>query len=161
MRSCASQSFADKAFFCNSGAEANEAAIKLARKYGNEKLGEGRSEIITMLNSFHGRTLATITATGQEKIPERVRAAAPGIPLCSVQRSPGPEEAISDKTCAVLLEPIQCEGGVNVPDASYLPAVRKLCDERGILLIMDEVQVGHGGRPGSLPMNTTASTRIS
>lgn len=142
-------SFADKVFFCNSGAEANEAAIKLARKYGNEKLGEGRSEIITMLNSFHGRTLATITATGQEKFQKGFEPLPPGFRYVPFNNVRALEEAISDKTCAVLLEPIQCEGGVNVPDASYLPAVRKLCDERGILLIMDEVQVGMG-RTGRL-----------
>ena len=143
------QSFADKVFFCNSGAEANEAAIKLARKYGNEKLGAGRSEIISMLNSFHGRTLATITATGQEKFQKGLEPLPQGFRYVPFNNIQALDEAISDKTCAVLLEPIQCEGGVNVPDASYLPAVRKLCDERGILLIMDEVQVGMG-RTGRL-----------
>lgn len=142
-------SFADKVFFCNSGAEANEAAIKLARKYGNEKMGAGRSEIITMLNSFHGRTIATITATGQQKFQKGFEPLPEGFRYVPFNNLQALEEAISEKTCAVLLEPIQCEGGINVPDAAYLRGVRKLCDDRGILLMMDEVQVGMG-RTGKL-----------
>ena len=141
-------SFAQKAFFCNSGAEANEAAIKLARKYGHDRLG-GRYEILTMKGSFHGRTLAAITATGQEKfhagfapLPEGFRY----VPFNDVQAL---EKALSEKTCAVLLEPIQGEGGVRVPDEGYLKAVRGICDRRGILMILDEVQTGMG-RTGKL-----------
>ena len=141
-------SFADRVFFCNSGAEANEAAIKLARKYGHDRLG-GRYEILTMKGSFHGRTLAAITATGQEKfhagfapLPEGFRY----VPFNDVQAL---EKALSEKTCAVLLEPIQGEGGVRVPDEGYLKAVRGICDRRGILMILDEVQTGMG-RTGKL-----------
>jgi acetylornithine/N-succinyldiaminopimelate aminotransferase len=141
-------SFADKVFFCNSGAEANEAAIKLARKYGHDNL-KGRYEILTMKGSFHGRTLAAITATGQEKfhvgfspLPEGFRY----IPFNDVQCL---EKAVSKKTCAVLLEPIQGEGGVRVPDEGYLRAVREICDRKGILMILDEVQTGMG-RTGKL-----------
>jgi len=141
-------SFADRVFFCNSGAEANEAAIKLARKYGHDNLG-GKYEILTMKGSFHGRTLAAITATGQEKfhagfspLPEGFKY----VPFNDVQAL---EKAVSKKTCAVLLEPIQGEGGVRVPDESYLRAVRELCDRKGILMILDEVQTGMG-RTGKL-----------
>ncbi|HET6489380.1 MAG TPA: acetylornithine transaminase [Syntrophales bacterium] len=141
-------SFADRVFFCNSGAEANEAAIKLARKYGHDNLN-GKYEILTMKGSFHGRTLAAITATGQEKfhvgfspLPEGFRY----IPFNDVQCL---EKAISKKTCAVLLEPIQGEGGVRVPDEGYLRAVRDICDRKGILMILDEVQTGMG-RTGKL-----------
>ena len=141
-------SFADRVFFCNSGAEANEAAIKLARKYGHDNLN-GKYEILTMKGSFHGRTLAAITATGQEKfhvgfspLPEGFRY----IPFNDVQCL---EKAISKKTCAVLLEPIQGEGGVRVPDEGYLRAVREICDRKGILMILDEVQTGMG-RTGKL-----------
>ncbi len=141
-------SFADRVFFCNSGAEANEAAIKLARKYGHDNLN-GRYEILTMKGSFHGRTLAAITATGQEKfhvgfspLPEGFRY----IPFNDVQCL---EKAVSKKTCAVLLEPIQGEGGVRVPDEGYLRAVREICDRKGILMILDEVQTGMG-RTGKL-----------
>jgi predicted acetylornithine/succinylornithine family transaminase len=141
-------SFADRVFFCNSGAEANEAAIKLARKYGHDNLN-GRYEILTMKGSFHGRTLAAITATGQEKfhvgfspLPEGFRY----IPFNDAQCL---EKAVSKKTCAVLLEPIQGEGGVRVPDEGYLRAVREICDRKGILMILDEVQTGMG-RTGRL-----------
>ena len=141
-------SFADRVFFCNSGAEANEAAIKLARKYGHDNLN-GRYEILTMKGSFHGRTLAAITATGQEKfhvgfspLPEGFRY----VPFDDVKAL---EKAVSKKTCAVLLEPIQGEGGVRVPDEGYLRAVRELCDRKGILMILDEVQTGMG-RTGKL-----------
>jgi len=142
------KSFADKVFFCNSGAEANEAAIKLARKYGHNKLG-GKYELITMLNSFHGRTLATITATGQEKFQKGFAPLPAGFKYVPFNDIKALEGAITDKTCGVLLEPIQAEGGVFVPDEGYLMAVRELCDRKGILLIFDEVQVGMG-RTGTL-----------
>lgn len=141
-------SFAEKAFFCNSGAEANEAAIKLARKYGHEKMG-GRYEIITMLNSFHGRTLATITATGQQKFQAGFEPLPGGFTYVPFNDAAALEAAISDATCAVMLEPIQAEGGVNVPSDGYLRAVREICDRNGILMILDEVQTGMG-RTGSL-----------
>lgn len=141
-------SFADKAFFCNSGAEANEAAIKLARKYGHEVMG-GKYEIITMLNSFHGRTLATITATGQTKFQVGFEPLPGGFKYVSFNDPAALEAAIGDKTCAVMLEPIQAEGGVNVPSEGYLKAVREICDRKGILMVLDEVQTGMG-RTGTL-----------
>jgi acetylornithine/N-succinyldiaminopimelate aminotransferase len=141
-------SFADKVFFCNSGAEANEAAIKLARKYGHDKLG-GKYELITMKDSFHGRTLATITATGQEKFQVGFAPLVPGFKYVPFDDLPALKAAISEKTCGVLLEPIQAEGGVRIPAFDYLRGVRKICDQHGVLMILDEVQVGMG-RTGTL-----------
>ena len=142
-------SFAERVFFCNSGAEANEAAIKLVRRYGLEKLG-GRHEILSTHNSFHGRTLATLTATGQEKIRAGYDPLPSGFRQVPYNDLAAVEEAIDEKkTAAVLVEPIQAEGGVNVPDAAYMRALRELCDQRGILLIFDEVQTGMG-RTGTL-----------
>ncbi len=142
-------SFADKVFFCNSGAEANEGAIKLARKYAKERLGGERFEIITALNSFHGRTLASLTATGQERFHRGFEPLVPGFRHVPFNDLGALREAISEKTCAVMLEPIQGEGGVVVPSYEYLKGVRDLCDETGILLILDEVQTGIG-RTGRL-----------
>jgi len=141
--------FADRAFFCNSGAEANEAAIKLARRYGQEKMG-GKYEIISTHNSFHGRTLATLAATGQEK----VRAGYDPLPAGFRQvpyNDLGAVEAAIDgqKTIAILIEPIQAEGGVIVANEIYMLGLRELCDQRGLLLIFDEVQTGLG-RTGKL-----------
>ncbi len=142
-------SFADRVFFCNSGAEANEAAIKLVRRYGLEKLG-GRHEILSTHNSFHGRTLATLTATGQEKIRAGYDPLPSGFRQVPYNDLAAIEEAIDEnKTAAVLVEPIQAEGGVNVPDDAYMRGLRELCDQRGILLIFDEVQTGMG-RTGTL-----------
>ncbi|MBM4136198.1 MAG: acetylornithine transaminase [Nitrospira sp.] len=137
-------SFADKAFFCNSGAEANEAAIKLARKYAKENIGTDRFEIITAKNSFHGRTLATITATGQEKFQKGFEPLVPGFSYVPFNDVPAISGAITKNTCAILLEPIQGEGGVKVPDHDYLKKVRELCNEHNLLLILDEVQTGMG-----------------
>lgn len=142
-------SFADKVFFCNSGAEANEGAIKLARKYAKEHYGEERFEIITALNSFHGRTLATLTATGQEKFHKGFEPLVPGFKHVPFNDLEALKETISDNTCAIMLEPIQGEGGVIVPSPYYLKEIRRICDERGILLILDEVQTGMG-RTGKL-----------
>ncbi|HEX6437813.1 MAG TPA: aspartate aminotransferase family protein [Candidatus Binatia bacterium] len=142
-------SFADRAFFCNSGAEANEAAIKLVRRYGLEKLG-GRHEILSTHNSFHGRTLATLTATGQEKIRAGYDPLPSGFRQVPYNDLAAMEEAIDEKkTAAILVEPIQAEGGVNVPDDAYMRGLRELCDQRGILLVFDEVQTGMG-RTGTL-----------
>jgi acetylornithine/N-succinyldiaminopimelate aminotransferase len=142
-------SFADRIFFCNSGAEANEAAIKLVRRYGLEKLG-GRYEILSTHNSFHGRTLATLTATGQEKIRAGYDPLPSGFRQVPYNDLAVIEEAIDEKkTAAILVEPIQAEGGVNVPDDAYMRGLRELCDQRGILLIFDEVQTGMG-RTGTL-----------
>jgi acetylornithine aminotransferase len=142
-------SFADKVFFCNSGAEANEAAIKLARLYAHQCFGPSRSEIITMVNSFHGRTLATLTATGQTKIQEGFEPLLPGFTHVPLNNFEALEEVVSDRTAAVMLELIQGEGGVVVADQAYLHAVRDLCSQRDILLIVDEVQTGMG-RTGTL-----------
>ena len=142
-------SFAEKVFFCNSGAEANEAAIKLARKYAKEHHNPDRFGIITALNSFHGRTLATVTATGQEKFQKGFEPLMPGFKYVPFNDIQALESAISSNTCAVMLEPIQGEGGVKIASEGYLKAVRELCDKHGILLILDEVQTGMG-RTGKL-----------
>ena len=142
-------SFADRTFFCNSGAEANEAAIKLARKYAKDHWSTDRYEIICMQASFHGRTLAALTATGQEKYHHGFEPLVPGFKHVPYNDVKAVERALDSRTCAVLVEPVQGEGGVKVPDAGYLPALRRLCDEAGALLILDEVQVGMG-RTGTL-----------
>ena len=142
-------SFADKVFFCNSGAEANEGALKLARKYAKGKTGEERYEVITMERSFHGRTLATLTATGKTKYHKGYAPLMPGFKYVHFNDLKAVSEAIDSKTCAVMLEPIQGEGGVNIPSEGYLKGLREICDEKRILLILDEVQVGMG-RTGKL-----------
>ncbi|HEY6973899.1 MAG TPA: acetylornithine transaminase [Nitrospiraceae bacterium] len=142
-------SFADKVFFCNSGAEANEAAIKLARRYSHEKYGDGRYEIITMKNSFHGRTMATLTATGQEKVQKGYDPLVPGFRYVAFNSLAEVEQAVTNKTAAIMLEPIQGEGGVHVADRTCLAGLRALCAQKDILLIFDEVQTGMG-RTGTL-----------
>jgi predicted acetylornithine/succinylornithine family transaminase len=142
-------SFADKIFFCNSGAEANEAAIKLARKYAHENMGPDKFELITMKDSFHGRTMATITATGQEKFQFGFTPLLEGFTYVPFNDLHALEARISSKTCGIMVEPIQGEGGVNIPDVNYLNSVREICDRHGILLIVDEVQTGMG-RTGKL-----------
>ena len=142
-------SFADRVFFCNSGAEANEAAIKLARRYGGEHLG-GKYEILSAHNSFHGRTLATLTATGQEKVRAGYDPLPVGFRQVPFNDLRAAEDAVDEqKTVGILVEPIQGEGGVNVADEGYLRGLRELCDRRGLLLIFDEVQTGMG-RTGKL-----------
>jgi len=142
-------SFADKVFFCNSGAEANEAAIKLARKVFKDK-GEGnRFAIITMENSFHGRTMAALSATGQKKFHHGFEPLLNSFTYVPFNNARAVEEAITDITCAVMVEPIQGEGGVNCPSPDYLENLRHICDQHGLLLIFDEVQVGMG-RTGKL-----------
>jgi acetylornithine/N-succinyldiaminopimelate aminotransferase len=142
-------SFADKVFFCNSGAEANEAAIKLARKYAHENMGPDKFELITMKDSFHGRTMATITATGQEKFQFGFTPLLEGFTYVPFNDLHALEARISNKTCGIMVEPIQGEGGVNIPSDHYLAEVREICDRHGILLIVDEVQTGMG-RTGKL-----------
>jgi acetylornithine/N-succinyldiaminopimelate aminotransferase len=139
-------SFPGKVFFGNSGAEANEAAVKLARLYGS---ATGRFEIITMTKSFHGRTLAMITATGQDKVKHGFEPLPLGfkhVPFMDLEAVKG---AITDHTIGIMLEPVQCEGGINIPDKSYMQDLRKLCDERDLVLIFDEVQTGIG-RSGAM-----------
>jgi len=135
-------------FLGNSGAEANEAAIKLARRWGHNR-GGGRFEILTALGSFHGRTLATVTATGQEKYHQGFQPLMPGFRLVPFDDVAALEQAIGPQTVAIMLEPIQGEGGVVTPRADYLKRVRELCDRANLLLILDEVQTGMG-RTGSL-----------
>lgn len=142
-------SFADKVFFCNSGAEANEAAIKLARRYAHERYGPKRFEIVTMQQSFHGRTMATLTATGQEKVQKGFEPLLPGFQYVPFNDLGAVEKAMTDRTAAVMLEPIQGEGGVHVADRSYLKGVRELCRARDVLLMYDEIQTGMG-RTGTL-----------
>ncbi|MDD4237250.1 MAG: aspartate aminotransferase family protein [Desulfotomaculaceae bacterium] len=138
----------DKAFFCNSGAEANEAAIKLARKYAKQNYDDNKFEIITARDSFHGRTLATVTATGQPKYQKGFEPLPGGFKYVPFNDLGALEEAIGPSTCAVLLEPIQGEGGVNVANFEYLEGAARLCQEHGALLIFDEIQTGLG-RTGS------------
>jgi acetylornithine/N-succinyldiaminopimelate aminotransferase len=141
-------SFADRVFFCNSGAEANEAAIKLARRYGARQR-DGRYEILTTYGSFHGRTIATISATAQEKYQSGFQPLLQGfryVPFGDVEAM---AEAVREETVAILVEPIQGEGGVNVPPEGYLRRLRELCDRKRLLLLLDEVQVGMG-RTGTL-----------
>jgi len=142
-------SFADRAFFCNSGAEANEAAIKLARKFAKDHWSTDRFEIIAMRHSFHGRTLATVTATGNEKYWHGFEPLMPGFKHVPYNDLKAVERAMDSRTCAVLVEPVQGEGGVHIPGDEYLPGLRRLCDEAGVLLILDEVQSGIG-RTGKL-----------
>ena len=130
-----------KCFFCNSGAEANEAALKLVRKYGNLT---GRYEIITMKKSFHGRTIAAITATGQEKYREGFGPLVPGFKYVEFGNIEALKNAVTEKTVAVMLEPVQGEGGINVAGKSYMESLKAICDEKNLLLIFDEIQTGMG-----------------
>lgn len=138
----------DKVFFCNSGAEANEGAVKLARRYGKLNLN-GAYEVITALNSFHGRTLAMTAATGQPKFQEPYLPLPIGFINVEYNIVEAIKAATTNQTCAVMLEPVEAEGGVNIPDDKYLAAVRAWCNQKGILLILDEVQTGVG-RMGTL-----------
>ncbi|HEY87755.1 MAG TPA: aspartate aminotransferase family protein [Dehalococcoidia bacterium] len=138
----------DKVFFCNSGAEANEGAAKLARRYGERYLG-GAYEIITAAGSFHGRTLAMVAATGQPKFQQLYIPLPSGFVNVEYNNIEAIKTATTGQTCAVMLEPVQGEGGVNLPDESYLMAVRAWCYQKGILLILDEIQTGLG-RIGTL-----------
>jgi predicted acetylornithine/succinylornithine family transaminase len=134
-------SFPGKVFFCNSGAEANEAAIKLVRAYGNS---QNRYEIITMENSFHGRTLAAITATAQPKYQKGFEPLPQGFKYVAFNDIGALEKAITEKTIAIMLEPIQGEGGINVAKEDYVKKLREICDKKDIVLIFDEVQTGMG-----------------
>jgi len=138
----------DKVYFCNSGTEATEGAVKLARRYGKLNLN-GAYEVITATNSFHGRTLAMVAATGQAKFQESYLPLPVGFINVEFNNIEAIKAATTEQTCAVMLEPIQGEGGVNMPDDDYLTAVRAWCDEKGILLILDEIQTGIG-RTGTL-----------
>lgn len=139
---------ADKAFFCNSGAEANEGAMKLARIYFYKK-GMNKNEIISLDHSFHGRTLATVAVTGQEHYQAPYRPNLPGVTQVEPNNFEALKAAVTDKTAAIMLEPIQGESGVHPMDKEYLQKVRELCSEKNIILIFDEVQTGMG-RTGHL-----------
>jgi acetylornithine/N-succinyldiaminopimelate aminotransferase len=142
-------SFADRVFFANSGAEVNEGAIKLVRRYSRERFGEGRHRIICMDNSFHGRTLGALSATGQSKFWQGFDPLLPGFGFVPFNDLEAVARAVDDTVCAVMLEPVQGEGGVNLPSPEYFTGLRQLCDARGVLLILDEVQTGLG-RTGKL-----------
>ncbi|WP_151708991.1 aspartate aminotransferase family protein [Acinetobacter brisouii] len=141
--------FAEKVFFANSGAEANEAALKLARKYGNDSGVEGKNQIVAFNNAFHGRTLFTVTAGGQPKYSQDFAPLPEGIQHVAYNDLDAAAAVINDKTCAVIVEPIQGEGGVLPADAEFLKGLRELCDRHNALLIFDEVQTGVG-RTGAL-----------
>ena len=141
--------FANKFFFCNSGTEANEAAIKLARRWFYDKGQPKRFEIITMNDSFHGRTMASLSATAQKKIHVGFKPLLPGFKYVPFNDITALKKAVTKKTCAILIEPIQGEGGVNPAQKTYLKTLRKICNEKGILLIFDEIQTGFG-RTGPL-----------
>ena len=148
VRSLAAASGLDKVFIANSGAEANEGAIKLARKYA-KKISAGKIDIITAQHCFHGRTLATLTATAQPKYQEGYEPLPGGFSYVPYNDIEALKAAVTENTCAILLEPIQGEGGINMPDANYLQQVRELCDQKGVLLILDEIQTGMG-RTGTM-----------
>lgn len=131
-----------KVFFGNSGAEANECAIKVVRKYSFDKYGRGRDRIVTLVNSFHGRTIATLSATGQDVFHNYFFPFVDGFDNAIANDIESLKDTITNKTCAVMLETVQGEGGVNILDSKYLQQVRKICDEKDILLIVDEVQTG-------------------
>jgi predicted acetylornithine/succinylornithine family transaminase len=137
----AERSFGGQSFFCNSGAEANEAAIKLARAYGH---ASGRYKVITAEGGFHGRTFAALSATAQPKYHAGFEPLVPGFTYVPYNDLKAVAAALDDQTAAVMVEPIQGEGGINIPSPDYLPGLRKLCDERGALLMLDEVQTGLG-----------------
>lgn len=143
------KSFADRVFFANSGAEANEAAIKLGRRYFQKKGEKNRFKIITMEQSFHGRTMATLSATGQDKIKEGFYPLLKGFSHVPFNDLDALKREIDETVCAVMLEPVQGEGGILPANPDYLKAVRELCTDKGILLIFDEVQCGMG-RCGTL-----------
>jgi predicted acetylornithine/succinylornithine family transaminase len=142
-------SFADRAFFCNSGTEANEAAIKLARKYAKETHASDRVDIITMHGAFHGRTMGALSATPTEKYQHGFEPLLPGFKYVPFGDLAAAERAVDNRTAAILVEPIQGEGGVHVAPDGYLAGLRRLCDRSGALLIFDEVQTGMG-RTGRL-----------
>ncbi|CAG5088588.1 Acetylornithine transaminase [Thermobacillus xylanilyticus] len=142
-------SHAGAVFFCNSGAEANEAAIKLARRYNKNVLKNGRYEIITFKQSFHGRTLATLTATGQDKVKDGFDPLPPGFVTVPLHDEQALREAITDKTAAIMLEMVQAEGGIITVDPAFVKTIVRLCEAHGLLLIVDEVQTGMG-RTGKL-----------
>lgn len=142
-------SFADRVFFANSGAEVMEGALKLCRRFSQERFGEGRHRFICMENSFHGRTFGALSATGQQKFWQGFDPLLPGFIFVPFNDLKAVAAAVDDAVCAVLVEPIQGEGGVCLPDANFLAGLRQLCDDKGVLLVLDEIQTGLG-RTGRL-----------
>ena len=149
-----------KVFFGNSGAEANEAAIKTARKYGFMKKGEKAYKIITLENSFHGRTMAAITATGQEHYHKFFTPFLEGFEYCPANDGEAMERLADENTCAIMMEMVQGEGGVVPLEAEFVKKAEKICREKGILLIADEVQTGIGRTGKLLPMSTSEYSLI-
>ncbi|MCY3760277.1 MAG: aspartate aminotransferase family protein [Gemmatimonadetes bacterium] len=142
-------SFADRAFFCNSGTEAWEASLKFCRKWGNTRPDKPRNRLIAFNNSFHGRTYGSVSTTGQPKYHKGFEPMLPGIDFAEFNDFASVEKLATDETAAVLVEPLQAEGGIHVASSEFLSGLRALCDERGMLLVFDEIQVGMG-RTGSL-----------
>lgn len=150
--------FADKVFFCNSGTEAIESAIKLARKFAFDQGHSERTEIITMNDSFHGRTMGALSATAQKKFHAGFHPLLPGFKHVPFNNLQAVKKAINKKTCAILIEPIQGEGGVNIPGLNFIKGLKPLCKKHGILLIFDEVQTGFG-RTGKLFAHESFQTK--
>ncbi|MCL1916983.1 MAG: aspartate aminotransferase family protein [Peptococcaceae bacterium] len=148
-RKLVDHSFADKVFFCNSGAEANEGAFKLARKFAKIHYGESKYQIVSLKNSFHGRTYAALSATGQTKYHKNFDPLLPGFSYVEINKAEALRSAVGPETAAVILEPIQGEGGVHTVNADFIKLARQLCDAFGALLIFDEIQCGLG-RTGHL-----------
>jgi predicted acetylornithine/succinylornithine family transaminase len=142
-------SFADRVFFCNSGTESWEASLKFCRKWGSTRFSEPKYEFISMNNSFHGRTYGSISTTGQPKYHRGFEPLLPGVSFADFNDLSSVEELVTDRTCAILVEPIQAEGGIHVATDEFLQGLRSLCDDRELLLVFDEIQVGMG-RTGSL-----------
>lgn len=141
-------SFADRVFFCNSGTEAWEASLKFCRKWGNGQ-AQPKNRFLAMNDSFHGRTYGSISTTGQPKYHEGFEPLLPGVDFADFNDLDSVEAALTDQTCAILVEPLQAEGGIHLATQEFLEGLRRLCDERGMLLVFDEIQVGMG-RTGSL-----------
>ena len=154
----AANSFADRVFFCNSGVEAFEGAVKLARKYQDDRGQPGRWRIITCEGAFHGRSLAAIAASGNEKYLKGFSPVAPGFSTVAFNNLNELRAAITDETAAIMIEPIQGEGGINPAQLDYLERLREVCDEFGLLLIFDEIQCGIG-RTGKLFAHEWCSAR--
>ena len=148
-KSLVENSFADRVFFCNSGTESWEAAMKFCRKWGNTTHDKPKNRLIAFNNSFHGRTYGSISTTGQPKYHKGFEPLLPGIDFADFNDLASVETLATDETCAILVEPLQAEGGIHVGTPEFLAGLRALCDERGMLLVFDEIQVGYG-RTGSL-----------
>ena len=151
--------FADKVYFANSGGEANEAAFKLARRYAVDNFGEQKNEIIAFEQAFHGRTLFTVSVGGQPKYSAGFGPALEGITHLPYNDIAALEAAVSNKTCAIVMEPLQGEGGIIKSDPAFIQRARELCDEHNALLVLDEVQTG-AGRLGTLYAFQTSSLRL-